>query len=787
KKDQGRRRNVDYESSPDTKKGQARRRNVDVDSSPDIRKRQGRRSSPNTTMKPSHSITISSDDESSPDTKHKRKVHSISEEESPEAIVISSDDDEFKTPVPVKASKRKSEKEHRKHAKKHKKSVKGFLHMEAEVSGDDDSGDEVEDSQMDRYDESFIKAEATQADASIDMRAQYLRSVRSPLQGHGRFKIPQLQPARGRLLSPGDHGDHDDSSYMNDSFCVDTEGEEEEEGSSEDSHAELEALEAKLEKQKTRKKQVCRDKVLKGGRAGKKRDRKSFSSQEEEVTRKKMKLNRIIVHSSSEDEEAVAVLPSSKPSPPSPPQATSTPVNHNMVRGFENDYFEDDNIDALLAAINMTQEIEEQTKKQASRAQESRNQVSVVQESKKPASRSLFNDQDRPSTSKSLRRQPDISDDEWEVPVKTSNIVEPKPGPSGSGTVKTLSLGNRVQTGSKHEVVTKPLLALKQQSNIPQAKSSRYTGTDNSEDCKEIPRKTLSLASKQSVKPSDIRQESAALETRTSVPESRGMKNTLSLVKPVPTLPKLSDPSKDLERTAVVAPVVIPKAGPSTNETAASSSRPTVASNQQPVGSPVIIVSTRQVVSAPKLLTILRNTHKINAKFQTLPSGIDYVVSQRLAISRMQLQDVSSYNEKSDVVLTVRAVRQQFKFAVLVLENNASRPVPEPWKEASRHSLPGAKAHRTALCLMKQVDGLKVVFTKDQAETANIIQKLALKEHQCKYGIKQYCKESCDPAFDATQVLHSSTWSQHCSCTQARPSVPCDGQFHQELQHHRRD
>lgn len=52
---------------------------------------------------------------------------------------------------------------------------------------------------------------------------------------------------------------------------------------------------------------------------------------------------------------------------------------------------------------------------------------------------------------------------------------------------------------------------------------------------------------------------------------------------------------------------------------------------------PVIIASTKQVTSAPNLLTMLRVTHKINVLIKTLPVGVDYVISQRLAVAREQI------------------------------------------------------------------------------------------------------------------------------------------------------
>lgn len=70
---------------------------------------------------------------------------------------------------------------------------------------------------------------------------------------------------------------------------------------------------------------------------------------------------------------------------------------------------------------------------------------------------------------------------------------------------------------------------------------------------------------------------------------------------------------------------------------------------------------------------------------------------------------------QSDIAISMRSLRQNFKFVVLVIENGNSRPVSEPrtsW-EAQRHVLPGTRQLRIALCHLQQIN-VKVVFAKDQ-------------------------------------------------------------------------
>ena len=101
-----------------------------------------------------------------------------------------------------------------KEKKKYKKTgaARGFIELEADVSGDSGSSDNENDATDDRYDESFVD-EATQA---TDM-AVYLRSVRSP-----EFRRPQqrvLPPITEDIFSQAVGQDSQDC-YEEDSFCV---------------------------------------------------------------------------------------------------------------------------------------------------------------------------------------------------------------------------------------------------------------------------------------------------------------------------------------------------------------------------------------------------------------------------------------------------------------------------------------------------------------------------------------------------------------------------------------
>ncbi|XP_052770276.1 Fanconi anemia group M protein-like [Mya arenaria] len=131
---------------------------------------------------------------------------------------------------------------------KHKKrrAANPFLEEEAELSEEDGemdgvSSDEAEGSDLDTYDNSFIHdsqmSQVSQAN-NTDIHALYLKSVRSPVGGEGKFKL-QYNHRNVDVFSQAPP--QEESHYMEDSFCVDEEcddewmlREEEEESSGEE-------------------------------------------------------------------------------------------------------------------------------------------------------------------------------------------------------------------------------------------------------------------------------------------------------------------------------------------------------------------------------------------------------------------------------------------------------------------------------------------------------------------------------------------------------------------------
>eukprot|EP00057_Strongylocentrotus_purpuratus_P017531 XP_011672005.1 PREDICTED: LOW QUALITY PROTEIN: Fanconi anemia group M protein [Strongylocentrotus purpuratus] len=179
----------------------------------------------------------------------KRKARKILDMSS--SIIIPEEDDDFQDPakqivqakvvrniegehrrddVPLKQRIEMKERrnKHKKSSNRHHKAAH-FLDEEAEVSEDEECSSDEDDSDLDNSLEGFINnaSQSSQTTCPHDMHAMYMKSVRSPpVPGPGsRFKMAHRHSPDMNVFS---QVPHQDSTYMEDSFVVQG-GEEEEE------------------------------------------------------------------------------------------------------------------------------------------------------------------------------------------------------------------------------------------------------------------------------------------------------------------------------------------------------------------------------------------------------------------------------------------------------------------------------------------------------------------------------------------------------------------------------
>lgn len=167
----------------------------------------------------------------------KNGTDSIDAVEKKDGFSISESDDSIFKDCPRSLSKERTSSDHKK--KRRKKKGCEFIDREVEVESGTSSGEDLSGS--DRMDASFIDDQ----EPSVNIRAEYLRSVRSPV--GGRFKIPDCR-YHGNIDVYSQY-ECNDTDYINDSFCVGSE-----ESSAESELSAIEIAERKLKKRKNKSK-----------------------------------------------------------------------------------------------------------------------------------------------------------------------------------------------------------------------------------------------------------------------------------------------------------------------------------------------------------------------------------------------------------------------------------------------------------------------------------------------------------------------------------------------------
>ncbi|XP_077289934.1 FA complementation group M [Arctopsyche grandis] len=211
-------------------------------------------------------------------------------------------DDDFFTKSPRKPifEKKRNTEVNKNKAKKKKKKLCEFIDYEAILSDDSyEGGSSEHDSEGSNTTlGSFICDENADLNESIDMRAKYLQSVKSPL--NGKFKIPQLPKINANVFSQADPDQ--DASYELDSFCV---GNEQLLTQAQDL-SELEIAEAILKKRKRRR--VYQQEYSDDCGSSNSELNKSHTSEDSPVNQNKNKRAKMRINSDSSSDESSAFV-----------------------------------------------------------------------------------------------------------------------------------------------------------------------------------------------------------------------------------------------------------------------------------------------------------------------------------------------------------------------------------------------------------------------------------------------------------------------------------------------
>ncbi|XP_069691235.1 Fanconi anemia group M protein isoform X2 [Periplaneta americana] len=153
-------------------------------------------------------------------------------------------------------------------------------------------------------------------------------------------------------------------------------------------------------------------------------------------------------------------------------------------------------------------------------------------------------------------------------------------------------------------------------------------------------------------------------------------------------------------------------------------------------GAKTVIMSTRQVVSAPEIATHLRAVYKFDVLVHSVPDA-DYVISWQLGVLRFTLTDfLRACPSKLELMRVVGSLRSSFLQRVLIAENDKQTPVVP---SAGMHRNMWNKAAAMQLAYLHQA-GITVLYSCDKADTARLLSRLANSEYSQSRGITPVSK-----------------------------------------------
>lgn len=141
---------------------------------------------------------------------------------------------------------------------------------------------------------------------------------------------------------------------------------------------------------------------------------------------------------------------------------------------------------------------------------------------------------------------------------------------------------------------------------------------------------------------------------------------------------------------------------------------------------------------AHSLVTQLNTKHQLKSVFKTLPNGIDFVISERLAAIRMKIKgmqiaiiwivdvlivvifciDSLSYKQSTELANSIQVLKSYFTFGIIYLENDIKDcPVPAANADYRPQQIPmWANNLRKMLCFLKDISRVKFLFARDQGK-----------------------------------------------------------------------
>lgn len=141
-------------------------------------------------------------------------------------------------------------------------------------------------------------------------------------------------------------------------------------------------------------------------------------------------------------------------------------------------------------------------------------------------------------------------------------------------------------------------------------------------------------------------------------------------------------------------------------------------------GTRVILVDSREISGAQDVISALRLEHSIQVYTRQLAS-CDYILSNRLAVDRVNLSSFSNCANRSKLVERLQQMQSLYDRCVIIVENDRVKPGEAKQTKPKQYS----RYMETLLAHLNQT-AIQTYFTENQGVTAKLIAELTGVEHR---------------------------------------------------------
>ena len=134
-----------------------------------------------------------------------------------------------------------------------------------------------------------------------------------------------------------------------------------------------------------------------------------------------------------------------------------------------------------------------------------------------------------------------------------------------------------------------------------------------------------------------------------------------------------------------------------------------------------ILINASEVHKSQEVISLLKHTHNLNVHVQSKFEGAGFLLSSRLAVSRLNISDFCNGAQRHKVVNVSQSMNEYFERPFLIVEGSDGKP------------------HRTKYVDMISAQlaksNIRVLYSSGQADTASLMSVLAQKESKKGYSL----------------------------------------------------